>query len=143
MTPEKAKGNEMLTGECFCGRCAYKIDKPLVACRSCHCSRCRKTFGTAASAFGELEAGSFTWLKGENQLTQFVPIPDWQLAFCKHCGSKLLASYMGEPHGVMLGALNDQRNIVLDMHIFVGSKAEWDHIGGETPQYSAFPDNPE
>jgi hypothetical protein len=25
------------------------------------------------------------------------------------------------------------------MHIFVGSKAPWDHIGGDAPQFEEFP----
>jgi hypothetical protein len=25
------------------------------------------------------------------------------------------------------------------MHLFVGSKAPWDHIGGHAPQYQEFP----
>jgi hypothetical protein len=26
------------------------------------------------------------------------------------------------------------------MHLFVGSKAPWDHIGGDAPRYEAFPE---
>mgnify|MGYP003723658835 CR=1 FL=1 len=128
-----------ITGECFCRRCRFEISKPLTTCRSCHCSRCRKAFGTAASAYGEVEGGSFRWLSGEDQLSYFSSMPEWQLAFCKHCGSKLMAAHHGEPHGVMLGALNEQQGIRLDMHIFIDSKAPWDEPGGSTPQFAEFP----
>jgi hypothetical protein len=29
--------------------------------------------------------------------------------------------------------------VQIEMHIFVGSKAPWDHIGGHAPQYQEFP----
>lgn len=32
--------------------------------------------------------------------------------------------------------------VQIEMHIFVGSKAPWDHIGGHSPQYLEFPPHP-
>jgi len=29
--------------------------------------------------------------------------------------------------------------VQIEMHIFVDSKAPWDHIGGHAPQYAEFP----
>ena len=48
-----------LTGGCFCGRVRYQITARLNAGRSCHCSRCRKAFSGAASAYAEVLPGSF------------------------------------------------------------------------------------
>ena len=53
-----------LTGGCFCGRARYRIDAPLRAARSCHCSRCRKAFSGAGSAYAEVAPGAFTWQSG-------------------------------------------------------------------------------
>jgi hypothetical protein len=40
---------------------------------------------------------------------------------------------------VTLGCIDGDPGIQIDRHIFVGSKAPWDHIGGDAAQYSEFP----
>jgi hypothetical protein len=40
---------------------------------------------------------------------------------------------------VTLGSVDGDPGVQIDMHIFVGSKASWDHIGGIAPQYSEMP----
>ena len=47
-----------VTGGCFCGRVRYRVDAPLRGGRSCHCSRCRKAFSGAGSAYAEVQPGS-------------------------------------------------------------------------------------
>jgi hypothetical protein len=42
-------------------------------------------------------------------------------------------------HGVALGTIDGDPGVRIEMHIFVGSKAPWDHIGGNAPQYPEFP----
>jgi len=42
-------------------------------------------------------------------------------------------------HGVTLGTVDGDPGVQIDMHIFVGSKAPWDHIGGDAPQFLEFP----
>jgi hypothetical protein len=42
-------------------------------------------------------------------------------------------------HGVTLGSVNGDPGVEIEMHIFVDSKAPWDHIGGIAPQYAEFP----
>ena len=38
-----------------------------------------------------------------------------------------------------LGSLDGDPKVQIEMHIFVGSKAAWDHIGGTAPQFEKFP----
>jgi hypothetical protein len=42
-------------------------------------------------------------------------------------------------HGVTLGSVDGDPGVEIGMHIFVGSKAPWDHLGGDAPRYDAFP----
>ena len=42
-------------------------------------------------------------------------------------------------HGVTLGSVDGDPGVAIGMHIFVESKAAWDHIGGDAPQYAAYP----
>jgi len=134
---------EPITGTCFCGNVRYEITAPLKNARSCHCSRCRKAFSGAGSAYAEVELGSFEWLSGEESLVTFESTPGWGLQFCGACGSTLCGMHDGRVHGVTLGCVDGDPGVELQMHLFVGSKAPWDHIGGSARQYEAHPDSPQ
>jgi hypothetical protein len=128
-----------LSGGCFCGRVRYRIDAPLSKARNCHCSKCRKAFSGAGSAYAEVAPGAFTWVSGEDDLTYYETIPGWGLSFCRTCGTTLCGTLRGEVHGVTLGPVDGDPGVQIEMHIFVGSKAPWDHIGGDAPQYDERP----
>ncbi len=129
-----------LTGGCACGRVRYEIAAPLKHARSCHCSRCRKTFSGAGSAYAEVEPGSFSWTAGRDELVAFESMPGWGLQFCGVCGSTLCGTCNGEVHGVTLGCVDGDPGVQIEMHIFVGSRAPWDHIGGDAPRHEAGPE---
>lgn len=128
-----------LTGGCLCGAVRYRVDGELAAARSCHCSRCRKAFSAASSAYAELPPGAFAWTSGEDNVTVFQTGPGWGLAFCRTCGTTLIGLAGKEPHGVTLGSVDGDPGVTIGMHIFVGSKAPWDAIGGTAPQFDEWP----
>jgi hypothetical protein len=130
----------MISGECFCGEIRYEIDGSLVDARACHCSRCRKVFSGASSAFAEIsDPDKFRWVTGEAQLKQYTSKQGWGLGFCSNCGSTLCGLFQGKVKGVTLGTVNGDPGIEISAHIFVDSKAPWDHIGGGAPQYPEWP----
>jgi len=128
-----------LSGGCFCGQVRYQINAPLQVARSCHCSRCRKAFSGAGSAYAEIVPGALVWLKGLEHLSQYEATPGWGLGFCRVCGTTLCGMAGGEVHGVTLGSVDGDPGVELKMHIFVGSRAPWDHIGGTAPQFEEGP----
>lgn len=127
-------------GECFCGAVRYKIEGKLRNARSCHCSRCRKAFSSQASAYAEVNPEEFKWMAGEEQLTSYVSKQGVGKVFCRICGSTLCGVVQGKIHGVTLGCVNGDPDIKLGMHIFVGSKAPWEHLPDDgVPRYEAWP----
>ncbi|TDR42029.1 hypothetical protein DFR29_10985 [Tahibacter aquaticus] len=128
-----------LSGGCFCGLVRYRIAAPLRSARSCHCSRCRKAFSGAGSAYAEVEPGCFAWESGEDQLTHYATMPGWGLSFCRSCGTTLCGRQDERVHGVTLGSVDGDPGVAIEMHLFVGSKAPWDHIGGNAAQFAGFP----
>lgn len=139
-----AQGTTVITGSCFCSTITYELDGSLQNGRACHCSRCRKAFSGASSAYAELAPGSrFRWTIGKDSLVTHKTAEDWALAFCGVCGSTLCGLSNGEVHGVTLGCVDGDPGVEIEMHIFVGSKAPWDHIGGEAPQYDEQPSTKE
>ena len=124
-----------LTGECFCGEVKYEINGQLRDARSCHCSRCRKAFSSQASAYAQVDPSAFRWVSGEHYLTSYVGQLGFGLQFCKQCGSTLTGIYQNEVHGVTLGCLNEDPDIEIGRHIFVGSKAKWEVMPEGVTQY--------
>lgn len=115
-----------VSGECFCGAVTYAIDGTLREARSCHCSRCRKVFGGQASAYALVTSDEFKWLTGEDNLTTHLTTGGFGLRFCSTCGSTLCGVHNGTVHGVTLGCVNGDPGVVIEQHIFVGSKAAWE-----------------
>lgn len=130
-----------LTGECFCGDIGYEIKGPLAPARSCHCSRCRKAFSGAGSAMSRVDSAAFTWTRGEQLLRTYVNREGIGLGFCGRCGTTLCGLSNGEVMGITLGTLNGDPQVAIGEHIFVGSKAAWDEIGGTAPQFEAWPEH--
>ena len=46
-----------LTGGCSCGAVRFEVTEPLVSARYCHCTRCQRRTGTAASASAAIVPG--------------------------------------------------------------------------------------
>jgi hypothetical protein len=129
----------VIEGECFCGTVQYRIDGILKNARSCHCSRCRKAFSGASSAYAELaDPDSFTWVAGSDNLRRYTSQEEWGLAFCLTCGTTICGTHKDDIHGVALGTVNGDPGVEINAHIFVGSKAPWDHIGGSAPQFDTW-----
>jgi hypothetical protein len=87
---------------------------------------CRKAFSAQASAYAEIEPGTFEWVSGEEKLTGYESKDRGGLKFCSICGSTLCGTVEGQVHGVTLGWVDGDPGVSIDMHIFVGSKASWE-----------------
>jgi len=60
--------------------------------------------------------------------------------FCKSCGSPLAGDYKGEVGWVTLGSVDGDPDIIVEKHIFMGSKASWETNFEQVAQYIEFPD---
>ena len=129
----------MTRGGCFCGRVRYRVSAPLRRARSCHCSRCRKAFSGAGSAYAEVKPGSFAWLQGAQEVTRFESGNGVGFCFCSVCGTTLCGMVAGKVHGVTLGSVDGDPGVQIEMHIYVGSKAPSDQIGGNAQQFEEGP----
>jgi len=129
-----------LTGGCFCGAVQYELEGTLCKARSCHCSRCRKAFSGAGSAYALISPGStFNWTGDDDALSQYKTGENWGMAFCSKCGTTICGMHHDEVHGLTLGSVNGDPGVQIEQHVFVGSKAPWDHIGGNAPQFEEHP----
>ena len=119
-----------LTGGCGCRAVRFEIDAPLLSASYCHCTRCQRRTGTAASANGRLAPGSFRLVAGEEHVRAWAPEGGFEKAFCVLCGSALFSRAPGrtEPGGVRLGALDSDPGVRPEWHQFVAYAAPWEPL---------------
>ena len=127
-------------GGCHCGAIRYTLLAPALSVQHCHCSRCRKVYGNLA-AQGAVIRQSQIKIEGESNLTTYRSSPSFADRFCRTCGCHLF-SYEDSEKGLMYfspatldGGVHPGHPAGKETHILVGSKAEWEHIGGDLPQY--------
>jgi len=81
-----------LTGRCLCGGVRFEVAETPLDAGYCHCTRCQRRSGTAASVQARLAPGSFALLAGE-QLVRWWRHPDggFEKGFCSRCGGHLFS----------------------------------------------------
>ena len=128
-----------LTGGCGCGAVRFEIDAPLVSASYCHCTRCQRRTGTAASANARLAPGSFRIVAGEEHVRAWAPEGGFEKAFCGLCGSALFSRDPASDDsraGVRLGAIDGDPGVRPQWHQFVAYAAEWEPIPDDgLPRY--------
>ena len=122
--------SEPLTGACLCGGVRFEITKPLGRAGYCHCTRCQRRTGTAASPAATLEPGSVRFVQGEELVKAWQPDGGFAKLFCRECGSALFTRAPGEsePAGVRLGVIDGDPGVRPDYHQFVDYAAPWEPI---------------
>ena len=130
----------MITGGCLCGGVRYVLRAPFLRASHCHCSRCRKHCGTAHSTQGRVRREDFELVSGEELIRAYAPEGGAVKAFCTVCGSSLFGGSWpeGEEITVRLGSVDGDPGIRPQFHTFVGSKAVWDDIADDLPQYDGY-----
>jgi len=130
----------MYTGGCLCNRVRFTISGAIRNIVYCHCSRCRKAQGSAFAANGIVAAEHFQLVHGEADLSGYESSPGQTKYFCKHCGSPILSRNISRPDQVRV-RLGSIESDILERpmaHIFVSSKANWENICGDLPQYESY-----
>ena len=119
-----------LTGGCGCGRVRFEVSAPPLSAAYCHCTRCQRRTGTAASPNARVEPGSARVVAGEQELHSWVPEGGLPKAFCAGCGSALfaLSADDGSIVSVRLGAFDGDPGVRPSAHHFVAYAASWEQI---------------
>ena len=126
----------MVRGSCLCGGVRFEIAGRVNPIGMCHCSLCRKVSGVASNATLMTGKDEIKWLAGEDLLQTYTRPTGWRSAFCRTCGSPAPNLHpSGGAYWIPAGLLDDDPGVGVEMHIFVGSKASWDEIGGSAVQF--------
>jgi hypothetical protein len=118
-----------LTGRCLCGAVRFEIDAPLGPASYCHCTRCQRRTGTAASANARVEPGSLKVTHGRDLVHEWQPPDGSAKCFCSACGGALWShNHETGAMGVRLGVLDRDPGVRPEWRQFVAYAAPWEPV---------------
>src|SRR4051812_2025118 len=119
-----------LTGGCNCGAVRYEVTEPLVRASYCHCTRCQRRSGAAASPSAHPVPGSFHVVKGEDRLRYWKPDGGGEKWFCGECGSSMFGRNPSHPEsiGIRMGTFDQDPGVRPSVRSFVADAVSWEDI---------------
>jgi hypothetical protein len=119
-----------LTGGCLCGGVRFEISEPPISAGYCHCTRCQRRSGTAASVQVRIVPGSLLVTAGEDLISAFKPEDGFPKEFCSRCGSALWSRNPENPEalGVRMGSFDEDPGIRPSYRQYVTYAAVWEEI---------------
>ena len=140
-TKPYSQSSQRLRGKCLCGAIQVTVADEFLYAGYCHCPDCRASSGSASSPFAGIQKEKLQLICDEDSISRFYKNRDNVIHFCRHCSSWLFSIVRnGEFAHIRLGILTDDPSIRPSFHIFVGSKALWDTIYDELPQFAQLSD---
>jgi hypothetical protein len=122
--------DEPLSGGCLCGGVRFEVTEPLVSAGYCHCTRCQRRTGSAASASARIAPGSLRITSGRELIKAFRPPDGFAKVFCSSCGSALWAQHPQDEDviSIRLGAFDGDPGIRPSYRQFVAYAAPWEPL---------------
>jgi hypothetical protein len=119
-----------LTGGCLCGGVRFEVDEPPISAGYCHCTRCQRRTGTAASVQARIVPGSLRVVSGEELVRAFEPEDGFPKEFCSACGSALWSRNPDNPDAlsVRMGAFDEDPGVRPSYRQYVAYAAQWEPI---------------
>lgn len=124
-----------LTGQCLCGAVAFGVAGKISELYKCHCSLCRRYTGTSNSAMFATAKRNLTWQRGADNVTTYTAPTGFTGVFCRTCGSPLPKTRWDKIYLVPAGTLDEVPAFSQLVHLHTLSKAAWDVIGDDSPQF--------
>ena len=129
------------TGSCLCGGICYEIHGEIGEIIQCHCQRCRKANGTAFATNAPIQKADFKIVQGEHLLKKYKSTATTDRCFCAECASPIISIKAETPdtYRLRIGTLDTPLKQKPTMHIYAASRAEWDTISDDLPQFDERP----
>jgi hypothetical protein len=130
----------MNPGSCLCGALRFEAG-PIDSLEHCHCSMCRRHHGSMFATFATAITRNFTWLAGEDEITNYRSSGRGRRPFCGNCGSVAPVVLPNWPDIVFVpaGNLEEDPGVRPSFHMFAASAPAWFPITDALPRYDTFP----
>ena len=136
-----AKDLNGIRGSCLCGEVTFVLKGSAEIFHMCHCSRCRKSTGSAHASNIIAPPDNIEWLSGEENIRRFK-LPEakyFTKTFCATCGSLVPRVTRGGTRLVIpAGSLTSKISFAPDDNICWASRAEWYEAGRDSIKYDEF-----
>jgi hypothetical protein len=109
----------------------FDLSEPPVGAGYCHCTRCQRRSGTAASVNASIDASTLHISSGEDLVKSFRhPDGGWEKLFCRECGSHLFSRNPDnrDQMSVRLGAFDGDPGVRPSHRQYVAYAAAWESI---------------
>ncbi|MDQ3935981.1 MAG: GFA family protein [Actinomycetota bacterium] len=120
-----------MTGRCLCGGVRFEIAAPPIEAYYCHCTRCQRRTGGAASAQARIDGGGFRVVAGE-ELVKCWRHPDggFEKCFCRECGAHLFSRNPDDPAQmtIRMSAFEQDPGVRPAFRAFVAYAAPWEPL---------------
>lgn len=129
--------NSPYSGSCLCGGIAIEVHGGIRSIIHCHCSRCRKSSGTAFATNGFVDRDGLRIVHGAELLREYTMSSGRARHFCGVCASPVYSSNPADPGRVRLrlGILDSDIEERPISHNFVSSRACWEDLDADLPRY--------
>lgn len=114
----------------MCGGVRFEVLAEPESAGYCHCTRCQRRTGTAASAQARYAPGALRILAGEELVRDYRPEEGWIKSFCSVCGSALWSKNPEtmEVGSIRLGILDPGHGIRPQWRSFVSYACDWEPL---------------
>tara|TARA_R110001583_G_scaffold112917_6_gene263174 strand:- start:63225 stop:63668 length:444 start_codon:yes stop_codon:yes gene_type:complete len=128
-------------GSCLCGSVKFEIVGEFKKFFLCHCSRCRKTSGSAHCANLFAPGAQLHWLSGEEKISFYKHEgTNFAKNFCSVCSALLpVDAKAREMVVVPAGCLDTDVDITPQAHLCTDSKGNWDNIMHDVQCFANMP----
>ena len=123
--------SEPITGGCLCGAVRFELSEPPQLAGYCHCTRCQRRTGTAASPQARIDGRTFRLLAGEGSLRFWThPAGGFGKGFCAECGAHICSRSPEDPAqmSIRFSAFDRPPEVPLTYRQFVAYAAPWEPI---------------
>jgi hypothetical protein len=119
-----------LTGACLCGGVRFEVTEPPLSAGYCHCTRCQRRTGSAASVSANIAPGSLRILAGDELVAEYRPPEGFLKVFCSACGGALWSRHPDDPGriSVRMGTFDSDPGVRPSYRQYVAYAAAWEPI---------------
>ena len=120
-----------LRGGCLCGAVRFELGVAPTDAGYCHCTRCQRRTGTAASPQARVDGSSFRLTQGLEMLGAWRhPDGGFEKCFCKRCGAHLFSRNPDDARqmSIRMAAFDEDPGVRPQWRGFVAYAASWEPI---------------
>ena len=126
-------------GACLCGAISFTIAPPYRWFAHCHCSMCRKHYGSLFGTSLGVANAAFSWLEDTSEIVHYCATAAFERPFCRRCGSTAPGAseeegYFNVPAGLLDASLSARPR----SHIFVASRSALTTLDDALPRHDAY-----